>query len=105
MEKAPRDEGEFKYLDLLESKRVELVAGLHLERTFMFDYLRSKSVFDGGDCELICVEKTRERKANKFLEILSTKGKSGFDHFIDGLQLSNPRLFEQVTGEKATASK
>jgi hypothetical protein len=104
MENDKEKEGE-RYLDVLESKRVELVKGLHLERTFLFDYLRSKGVFDGGDCELVCVEKTREQKANRFLEVLATKGKNGYDHFIDGLQLSNPRLFEEITGEKANTSK
>lgn len=93
------------FRDLLETKRLELTKGLHLERTFLFDYLRSKSVFDGGDCELICAEKTRELKAGKFLDILSTKGEQGYGHFVDAIQLSNPALFEALTGEQANASK
>ncbi|KAK3724987.1 hypothetical protein QZH41_017458, partial [Actinostola sp. cb2023] len=91
------------FRDILEDKRLEFIAGLHLERTFLYDYLRTKSVFDVGDCELVCAEKTREQKAGKFLDILSTKGEEGYRHFIDALQLSNPTLFEKITGEKANA--
>lgn len=93
------------FRDILETKRVDLIAGLRMERTFLFDYLRSKSVFDPGDCELICAEKTREQKAGKFLDVLSTKGEDGFRHFIDAVLLSNPVLYETITGEQANNSK
>lgn len=93
------------YRHILECKRVHLIDGLLLTRTFIFDYLRSKSVFDAGDCELICAEKTRELKAGAFLDVLSTKGSEGYRHFIDAIQLSNPSLYETITGEKANTSK
>lgn len=91
--------------DVLERNRVEIVQCLQLDRTFLFDYLRSKAVFDIGDCDLVHAEKTREQKAGKLLDILMTKGDDGYSHFVDAIQLLNPHLFEKVTGEKATASE
>lgn len=91
--------------DILERNRVEIVQYLQLDRTFLFDYLRSKAVFDLGDCDLVNAEKTREQKAGKLLDILMTKGETGYSHFIDAIQLLNPHLFEIITGEKATSSK
>lgn len=89
--------------DILERNRVEIVQYLQLDRTFLFDYLRSKAVFDLGDCDLVNAEKTREQKAGKLLDILMTKGETGYSHFIDAIQLLNPHLFEIITGEKATS--
>ena len=98
------DMGEESFEDILERNRVEIVQCLQLDRTFLFDYLRSKAVFDMGDCDLVHAEKTREQKAGKLLDILMTKGDEGYSHFIDAIQLLNPHLFEKITGEKATAS-
>lgn len=89
--------------DVLERNRVEIVQCLQLDRTFLFDYLRSKAVFDIGDCDLVHAERTREQKAGKLLDILMTKGNEGYSHFVDAIQLLNPHLFEKITGEKATA--
>ena len=46
--------------EILDANRVEIVQRLQLDRTFLFDYLRSKKIFDLGDCDLIRAEKTRE---------------------------------------------
>lgn len=97
--------GELTFEEVLETNRVEIVQRLQLDRTFLFDYLRSKNVFDFGDCDLVQAEKTREQKAAKFLDVLTTKGEEGYDHFVDALQLLNPSLYEKITGEKATARK
>lgn len=99
------DMGEETFEDILERNRVEIVQCLQLDRTFLFDYLRSKAVFDIGDCDLVQAEKTREQKAGKLLDILMAKGDEGYSHFIDAVQLLNPYLYEKITGEKATASK
>ena len=96
---------EESFKEILETNRVEIVQRLQLDRTFLFDYLRSKAVFDCGDCELVHAEKTREQKAGKFLDIIQTKGENGYSHFIDAIQLLNPWLYEKITGEKSTASK
>ena len=91
--------------ETLQKNRVEIVTKLQIDRAILFAYLRSKSVLDREDCELIESEKTRERRASSFLDILSLKGKEALSHFIDVLQLLNPELYQKVTGQKATASK
>jgi len=95
--------GELTFEEILDANRVEIVQRLQLDRTFLFDYLRSKNVFDRGDCDLVYAEKTREQKAGKFLDVLISKGEDGYYHFIDAVQLLNPSLYEKITGEKATA--
>ena len=99
------DMDDLTFDEVLDTNRVEIVQRLQLDRTFLFDYLRSKKIFDLGDCELIGAEKTREQKAGKFLDVLITKGEEGYNHFIDAIQLLNPSLYERITGEKATASE
>lgn len=89
--------------EILDANRVEIVQRLQLDRTFLFDYLRSKKIFDLGDCDLVRAEKTREQQAGKFLDVLITKGEEGYRHFIDAIQLLNPSLYEKITGQKATA--
>lgn len=89
----------------LTSQRVQIVQGLRVDRSILFDHLRSKSVFDNEDCEIVQAEKTNERKASKLLDILETKGMESLEHFLDVLQLLNPGLYEKLTGQKATASK
>lgn len=76
-----------------------------MDRTFLFDYLISKSSLDKADFELIQAEKTSESKAGRFLDILEMKGESAFYHFVDALQILNPSLYEMVTGENATKSE
>ena len=89
----------------LTTHRVLITQKLRVDRSLLFDYLRSKLVFDSEDCELIRAEKTNERKAGKLLDVLLTKGKDGLVHFVDVLQLINPALYEKLTGVKATTSK
>ena len=45
----------------LMSHRVQVVQGLRVDRALLFDYLRSKGVFDNEDCQLVQAEKTNER--------------------------------------------
>ena len=85
--------------------RVQVVQELRVDRTLLFDYLRSKAVFDSEDCELVQTEKTNERKASRLLDILQTKATESLIHFLDVVQLLNPGLYETLTGQKATASK
>jgi len=89
----------------LTSHRVQIVQELRVDRAILYDYLRSKGVFDNEDCGIVHAEKTNERKASKLLDILETKGTEGVEHFLDVLQLLNPVLYEKLTGQKATASK
>ena len=89
----------------LTAQRVQIVQELRVDRILLFDYLRSKGVFDNEDCEIVHAEKTNERKASKLLDIIETKGTEGVEHFLDVLQLLNPGLYEKLTGQKATASK
>ena len=88
------------FTDILTKHRLQIVQQLRMDRTFLFDYLITKSSFDKADCELIKAEKTSEHKAGRFLDILETKGQSAFDHFIDAVQIINPSLFEMLTGKK-----
>ena len=88
----------------LRSQRVQVVQELRVDRTLLFDYLRSKAVFDSEDCELVQAEKTNERKAAKLLDILRTKGTESLVHFLDVVQLLNPGIYEKLTGQRATAS-
>jgi len=89
----------------LISLRVQIVQELRVDRVILFDYLRSKLVFDNEDCEIVQAQKTNARKASKLLDILETKGTEGLEHFLDVLQLLNPGLYEKLTGQKATSSK
>ena len=87
----------------LKSHRVQIVQQLRVDRSLLFDHLRSKEVFDSEDCELVNAEKTKERKASKLLDILKTKDSDGLVHFLDVLQLLNPGLYEVLTGQKVTS--
>lgn len=89
----------------VRSHRVQIVRELRVDRSVLFDHLRSKAVFDNEDCQIVHAEKTNERKASKLLDILETKGKEGLEHFLDVLQRLNPGLYEKLTGQKATTSK
>lgn len=93
------------FSDILTKHRLLIVQNLQMDRTFMFDYLISKSSFDKTDFELIQAEKTSESKAGRFLDILEMKGERAFFHFIDALEILNPSLYEMLTGESGTKSK
>ena len=94
-----------RFTDVLTKHRLLIIQHLQMDRTFLFDYLISKSSFDKTDFELIQAEKTSESKAGRFLDILGMKGESAFYHFLDALQILNPNLYEMLTGESATKSK
>lgn len=96
---------DLEFTNVLTKHRLLIVQHLRLDRTFLFDYLISKSCFDKTDFELVQAEKTSESRASRFLDILSMKGESAFNHFIDALQILNPNLYEMLTGESATKSK
>ena len=89
----------------LRRHRVQIVQELRVDRSLLFDYLRSKAVFDSEDCEIVRAEKTNERMASRLLDILETKATECLEHFLNVLQLLNPGLYEKLTGQKATASK
>ena len=89
----------------LRTHRVQVVQELRVDRTLLFDYLRSKAIFDSEDCELVQAEKTNERKASRLLDILQTKSPECLVHFLDVVQLLNPGLYQTLTGHKATTSK
>ena len=93
------------FRSMLESKRLDIIQHLHVDRTFVFDYLRSKSVLDAEDCELIHSEKTTGRKVGKFVDILAKKGPQGYKHLLESLQLENPVLYKILTGKEASSSK
>lgn len=88
----------------LRCHRVQIVQELRVDRCVLFDYLRSKDVFDAEDCQIVHAERTNEQRASKLLDILATKGTKGLQHFIDVLQLLNPGLYEKLTGQRVTPS-
>ena len=92
-----------KVWENLRTHRVQIVQELRVDRALLFDYLRSKAVFDNEDCEIVQAEKTNERKASKLLDILKTKSTEGLQHFLDVLQLLNPGLYMKLTRQKAIA--
>ena len=93
------------YRELLESKRLEIIQHLQIDRTFVFDYLRHKGVLDSEDCELIQCEKTTSLKIGKFVDVLARKGAQAYQHLLESLQLEHPVLYEKLTGKEADASK
>ena len=94
-----------KVRENIRTHRVQVVQDLRVDRTLLFDYLRSKAVFDSEDCELVQAEKTNERKASRLLDILQTKSSESLVHFLDVVQLLNPGLYEKLAEHKATSSK
>lgn len=87
--------------EILERNRVIIAQKLQVDRSFLFDYLREKAVFDSEDCERVHAEKTREQRVGKFLDVLSLKGHDAYEHFIDAVQQLSPSLYEALTGQKA----
>ena len=70
--------------EVLIDLRDLLVDKLQYEKTL--SYLRSKRVFDRRDEEDIEAERTPTRKKEKFLDILSDKGPTAFDHFCHAIR-------------------
>lgn len=94
-----------EYREVLETKRVEIVKSINLERPFLLDYLRSNQDFDQTDSELIRAETTNEARVGKLVDFLLLKGRVAYEHFLDVVQIENPTLYETLTGEKANSSK
>lgn len=69
--------------EVLIELRDLLVDKLQYEKTL--SYLRSKRVFDRRDQEDIEAEKGPTRQKEKFLDILSDKGPTAFDHFCHAI--------------------
>lgn len=89
------------YRQLLEKHRVEIVKSLDLDRQYMLSHLRSKFVLDDEDSQMILnAGPSRQQKTSKFIDILATKGPRAFSHFIQGLEIDHPHLYEVVTGQR-----
>ena len=78
--------------DLLTENRVEIVEDLLVDD--VLNFLQSKMVFDSHDAELIKVEKTSRRQAEKLLDLLSTKSDAAFYCFRESLEEPYPHLVE-----------
>lgn len=70
--------------EVLIELRDLLVEKLQVER--IITYLRSKRVLDKIDAENINAERTETKRREKFLDILSDKGPSGFDQFCHAIR-------------------
>ena len=90
-----------EYRELLETKRVEIVKSINLERTLLFNHLRSHHIFDQEDCELIRAAPTNDARVGKLIDFLMKKGPEAYQCFLDGLQFENAVLYESLTGKKA----
>ncbi|XP_047143266.1 caspase recruitment domain-containing protein 11 isoform X1 [Hydra vulgaris] len=94
-------EEELDYRNLLEKNRVEVIKCLNLDRQFLFSYLRSHSVLDDEDCEIILnAGASRQQKCSKFLDVLSTRGPRAIEYFIQALEIDHEYLYEVITGKK-----
>ena len=94
------------FRETLEKFRVDIVQTLDLERHFIFAYLRSNSVFDEEDCDIILSSGPgRKQKVAKFLDVLVCKGQEGFDHFKASLAVEHPNLYEKITGKRPEKRK
>lgn len=79
-----------KHRHLLIKFRKEIAEDLLVDDVLVF--LRSKFVLDSDDTEVIRVEKTSHRQAEKLLDILPQKGFEAFDHFFSALSDKYPHL-------------
>ena len=70
--------------EVLEDLREDIVAKLAPHK--LYSYLRQHRILDAEDQEMIEAKVTRRQKAEKFLDILSTKGPDGFDRFCEGIE-------------------
>ena len=94
-------EEELDYRLLLEKHRVEAIRCLDLDRQFMFTFLRSQSVLDDEDCEIILnAGPSRQQKCSKFLDVLATRGPRAFQYFLQALEYEHEHLYEVLTGKK-----
>ncbi|XP_052760528.1 uncharacterized protein LOC128203231 isoform X2 [Mya arenaria] len=67
------------------------------------DALLSHNVINIDEKELIMnqyVNQNRRQRANKFIEILMTKGARGYKKFVELLEYRCPHVYEELTGNK-----
>lgn len=103
-EKEEEDEYEYDCIEVIDRNHLNIVTNIDLERQFIMSYLRSKSVLDDEDCEIISkTGNTRQQKVSIFLDVIKRKGVAGVKHFFDSLEYEHPSLYEQCTGKKPTA--
>lgn len=76
---------------ILQEQRGLLVSNLTVDRHM--DFLRSKYILSEDDCEEICAEKTRRKRASRFLDIMLTKGPAAFDAFLEALRQDGTQTF------------
>lgn len=69
--------------EVLEFEHDALVRDL--EPREYFSYLRSKRVLDGNDCEEVLAERTRRGQCERFLDLMSRRGSTGFVTLCDAL--------------------
>lgn len=94
------------YREQLERNRVEVVQSLDLDRQFMLSYLRSNSILDDEDCQLILNSgASRQQKNSKFLDVISSRGKKAYSSFVSALEFEHCCLYELFTGKKASKTK
>ncbi|EDO33300.1 predicted protein [Nematostella vectensis] len=78
-------------IEVLQELRDDLVKNLYPDK--FFAYLRAKRVLDKDDCEDIGAERTRRKQAEKFLDILESKGPDAFMEFCEFLRQNKTQLF------------
>lgn len=94
------------WFELINQNRVELVKNINFDRQLILTYLQSKNIIDEEDIDIIRgAGPSRQQQVSKFLDILSRTGKSGWDVFLEVLEIENQVLFEIITGKKASKSK
>ena len=94
------------FSEVLNKHRVDLIKKIDFDRQLLLAYLQSKDVLDEEDCQnIIGAGSSRQQKVSKFIDILSRKGRDGYEFFIKALELENGELFELLTGKKPQQSK
>ncbi|XP_067662459.1 B-cell lymphoma/leukemia 10-like [Haliotis asinina] len=78
-------------IEILREKRVQLVDYLNPERHF--DFLRSRCVLSGEDCEEINHNVTRRQKASAMLDKLLDHGGSAYDRLCESLLRERTQMF------------
>lgn len=78
-------------IKILEEKREYLCKFLNPETHF--PYLRSVSILSQEDQERIQCQETSKTKANKFLDILTSKGPAAYEHLVFSLKKDKTQMF------------
>jgi len=101
MDDTNKHDEEFDYKMKLEQHHLDIVQCLDLDRHFILSHLRSKHILDDEDSQIIRSGTSRQQKAEKFIDVLTTKGPNGFSHFMEALEIEYPHLYETITGIEA----